>query len=108
MKLNKVHERLSLKAIHDNRYSELVDGTQETQGSLKKAGKSVNSILPKTSAEKSREDNPFDSAQKLSELKVSPRYAEAKQPAKVEDDVIDDEEEAKAGDINWEGTCDCY
>ena len=100
MRLSKVHERLSLKAIHDNRYSELVDGTQETQGSLKKAGKSVNSILPKSSAEKSAEDNPFDSAQKLSELKVSPRYAEAKQPAKVEDDVIDDEEEAKAGDIN--------
>ena len=61
MKLSKVHERLSLKAIHDNRYSELVDGTQETQGSLKKAGKSVNSILP-SSKEKSAEDNPFDSA----------------------------------------------
>ena len=77
-----------------------MNDTQETQGTLKKAGKSVNSILPRTSAEKSQEDNPFDSAQKLSELRVSPRYAAAKQPAKVDDDVIDEEEEAKAGDIN--------
>ena len=85
-----------------------MNDTQETQGTLKKAGKSVNSILPRTSAEKSQEDNPFDSAQKLSELRVSPRYAAAKQPAKVDDDVIDEEEEAKAGDINWEDTCDGY
>lgn len=73
-KLNKVHERLSLKAVSgDNRFSNLVDGTEETQGSLKKAGKSVNSILPKNSAERCGEDNPFlDSAsKKLEELKVS-------------------------------------
>ena len=74
MALSKVHERLSLKAVSgDNRYSELVDGTQETQGTLKRAGKSVNSVIPKNSADRSGEDNPFDSAKKMSELKISPR-----------------------------------
>ena len=53
-KLRDVSSRLSLKAV--SRYSKLAEETKV--GGLKKAGKSVNSII-QTSAEKSGEANPF-------------------------------------------------
>ena len=65
-KLRDVHSRLSLKAV--SRYSKLIDEEDEKVSAtqLKKAGKSVNSIIPKNSAEKRGEENPFLSDPKSS------------------------------------------